>query len=105
VGSLDRAIVGKLLQVDLQQEVPINTKMDVFIQHLTPEERQHPLAAWIIQQRETLDWIENIGEFISAFWHLPPYPWIPTGHTPDVLTYREAAETLLTTLRSEGLLV
>ncbi len=99
--TTDRNIAKKLLQVDQHAEWSGAEKFEVFCGSLTPIEREHPLGEWILLRRHTLDWEDNIGQFLTAFWGLPRRPWVLGENTADAVRYHEALAALLTQLEKE----
>ncbi|WP_053958313.1 hypothetical protein [Sulfobacillus thermosulfidooxidans] len=89
--TLDQSIAKKLLAVDLCTTWSPTERIQWWSDHLTVEERQHPLAQWILQAQNQFEWDEHIGGFLSAFWHLPPHPWGSRDTSPEAQAYRREA--------------
>ncbi|MCL4318891.1 MAG: hypothetical protein M1596_03215 [Firmicutes bacterium] len=97
----DNTIAEKLLVIDQRPNMRGEEKLTVFCETLSDEERQHPLGQWIVSRRDTLDWDDNIGQFLTAFWGLPRRPWVSGEQTADAAVYQQALRALMTRLGQE----
>ena len=68
----ERRIAALLLKIDCDAQIPWDGKIDEFARQITAEDRNHPLARWILRISPSLDWRDNVREFLVGFWGLPP---------------------------------
>lgn len=100
---MDQAIAEKMLWIDQQANTSSREKLAILCASFSDDERQHPLGQWIIAQQDRLDWEDNIGQFLTAFWGLPRRPWVPGEQTEEAVIYQAALEKVLARLdRSEA---
>ena len=85
----EQRIAALLLAVDCDETIVWSDKLRAFAERLDPADRTHPLASWIVEASDQLDWRDNIREFLGAYWNLPPRPFLTTE--PAAAVFAEAA--------------
>jgi len=91
--------MAKLFLADRRAAGSGGRPLEAFLASLTPEEARHPVAVWIAHKGPALDWVENVCDLVSAYFHLPPKPSFPGEYPPG---YEEAAAALQRRIESEG---
>jgi len=91
-GATDRGIMAKLFLADrAARGRPPEEAFDRFFASLTPQEADHPVAAWIARLQGTLDWNENVCDMVSRYFRIPEKPLWDGEHGNG---YEEAAQRL-----------
>ncbi|MCY0879968.1 MAG: hypothetical protein OWU84_13655 [Firmicutes bacterium] len=95
--AIERSIAIKLLAADQNPVLSWEAKLPHVREQLSEEERRHPLGQWLLRVGDQLDWRDNVREFLVAYWHLPPQPFLATES--EAAAYDAARDALLQNLQ------
>ncbi|CAB1129700.1 conserved protein of unknown function [Candidatus Hydrogenisulfobacillus filiaventi] len=98
MSTADERVMAKLFAAERLPE-PDGRKLARFLAWLEGEEAAHPVAAWLAEAGADLDWVENVCDFLSAYYGLPRRPLFP-GEGEG---WEEAAAALEARLKAAGL--
>lgn len=101
--DLDAQVIRKLFLVDQrEQDQPDAKKWTSFWSSLTAAEQQAPMAQWLRRKQDDLDWLENIGDFLTTYYGIRRRPWYPNEYPPEyVAAYQQEVAALYTRLEAE----